>query len=309
MQGVGRHLNQSRGHAALARRERHLSLQALHHVDPNDLGLTWVGFNHRHSPRKTLLQSARGHAAWCLLEAGPEPCQPALPDPAPSSRDGCRPCLQRGAHPADGAGAGKPPRRRCLPPAVSQAPPLPHALWQAGRQAGSSVPPGPTCTVTVLYFPAAPLPAYRPAALLPCCLLPAAPPPCRCAGLPQGHILEKLQDPEEVQRMLHALRSSSHFGDTMADRIVRETLEARAVGGHGAALVATAAAAAVIIAQLCPAADRQVGCRSAGGVVLAVGTAARGLLGRCGYRPPLDRAPCPFAWFWCVFPLYGRRPT
>lgn len=46
----------------------------------------------------------------------------------------------------------------------------------------------------------------------------------------QGHLLEKLQDPEEVQRMLHTLRSSpSHFGETLADRIVRETLEARAV--------------------------------------------------------------------------------
>ena len=31
--------------------------------------------------------------------------------------------------------------------------------------------------------------------------------------------------------MLHALRSRSHFGETMADRIVRETLEARAVEG------------------------------------------------------------------------------
>ncbi|PRW45091.1 hypothetical protein C2E21_6126 [Chlorella sorokiniana] len=36
----------------------------------------------------------------------------------------------------------------------------------------------------------------------------------------QGHILEKLEDPAEVERMLLHMRSKSTFGDTMADTIL-----------------------------------------------------------------------------------------
>jgi hypothetical protein len=102
---------------------------------------------------------------------------------------------------------------------------------------------------------------------------PAAP---RCPAVLQGHILEKLEDPEEVQRMLHALRSRSHFGETMADRIVRETLEARAVGGATAVLATPAAC--MYIKQCMMPCPQLLGSRCApgqqGGAVLAVGTAA-----------------------------------
>ena len=41
--------------------------------------------------------------------------------------------------------------------------------------------------------------------------------------------MEKLQDPEEVRRLLHTVRHRGTLGETMADRIVREALEAQVV--------------------------------------------------------------------------------
>jgi hypothetical protein len=76
--------------------------------------------------------------------------------------------------------------------------------------------------------------------------------------------------------MLHALRSRSHFGETMADRIVRETLEARAVGGGHPCSRCNACRCMqyTMNGRLSSAAGKQVCSRSAGGAVLAMGTAA-----------------------------------
>lgn len=55
------------------------------------------------------------------------------------------------------------------------------------------------------------------------------------AACSQGHMLEMLpSDPGEARRMLRALHRDGTLRETMADRIVRETLEAQAVGGAGA---------------------------------------------------------------------------
>jgi hypothetical protein len=44
----------------------------------------------------------------------------------------------------------------------------------------------------------------------------------------QGNIMEKLEDPETVERLMRGMKHSG-MGETLADRIVRESLEARAV--------------------------------------------------------------------------------
>lgn len=45
----------------------------------------------------------------------------------------------------------------------------------------------------------------------------------------QGNIMDRLSDPEEMQRLLRAKKQGSLLDETLADIIVRETLEARAV--------------------------------------------------------------------------------
>ena len=59
--------------------------------------------------------------------------------------------------------------------------------------------------------------------------LPAAAWPTRPAADPQGHLLERLEDPADCARVLRALRHRGTLGETLADTILREAVVVKAV--------------------------------------------------------------------------------